>query len=188
MLTQQATGAIVITSGEFTRAAKLAATHEPRVTLIDGAKLRDMLGPIAGMFVPTGAGDVNTRSGEGFARAAARPANLRRGRRRRARNPLPGLAFAIVVGVIVYAVSMHTMTGLAPKPVVQPASIHLPTPSFAPAAAMTPIGTAIAAVMPITPASIDQVTHMTAAQRREWQRKNDEAMKILEKTTPALVR
>ncbi|RYF31390.1 MAG: hypothetical protein EOO23_02710 [Comamonadaceae bacterium] len=50
---QRATGAIVITSGEFTRAAKEAATREGHVQLIDGDALRVMLGPQLDALVAT---------------------------------------------------------------------------------------------------------------------------------------
>src|SRR3546814_5441013 len=46
MVNQGATGAIVVTSGEFTKAAIEAATRHGHVQLIDGAELRQMLGPI----------------------------------------------------------------------------------------------------------------------------------------------
>lgn len=42
---ENATGAIVVTSGEFTRAAQQAATRQNHVQLIDGDDLRRMLGP-----------------------------------------------------------------------------------------------------------------------------------------------
>jgi hypothetical protein len=43
-----------------------------------------------------------------------------------------------------------------------------------------------AAAAPTMSPSKDPVTYMTAAQQHQWQRKSDEAMKIFEKTTPAL--
>lgn len=42
---ENATGAIVVTSGEFTQAARHAATRQDQVQLIDGDALRAMLGP-----------------------------------------------------------------------------------------------------------------------------------------------
>ena len=195
MLTQHATGAIVITSGEFTRAAKEAAAKESRVTLIDGAALREMLGPIAGIFAPgkvAGAG----ASGDGvFESAAANPAKYRasRHRRFRPRNPLPGMVFAIVAGFIVYAVAMHTVKkGLLPKAAgPSPSGIALFPASANPALrafVTAPIATLAADPVPATQPPKYQVTHMTAAEQRDWQRRNDESMKILEKTTPALAR
>lgn len=44
MVNEQATGAIVVTSGEFTRAAIEAATRHGHVQLVDGDDLRRMLG------------------------------------------------------------------------------------------------------------------------------------------------
>lgn len=189
MLTQHATGAIVITSGEFSRAARVAAAEEPRVTLIDGTKLREMLGPIAGLFVPRESGHAHTSPGGKFASVEANFADYRssRSRRSRARNPLPGLAFAIAIGLVAYAAIMHTIKGLAPKTV----SLQAPggaSPLFAPPVAGAPIMAVATAAASAMPAPKDRVTHMTAAQQREWQRKNDEAMRILEKTTPTLAR
>lgn len=46
MVNEGATGAILISSGEFTRAAWSAATRHGHVQLIDGAALRPMLAPL----------------------------------------------------------------------------------------------------------------------------------------------
>jgi hypothetical protein len=45
-LTQRATGAILVTSGEFTYAALKAAAKDEHIELIDGEALRRMLGPL----------------------------------------------------------------------------------------------------------------------------------------------
>ena len=46
MITQGATGAIFVTSGEYTRAAIEAAAKQGHVQLVDGDDLRAMLGPL----------------------------------------------------------------------------------------------------------------------------------------------
>ncbi len=190
MLTQHATGAIVITSGEFSRAARVAAAEEPRVTLIDGMKLREMLGPIAGLFVPSESGAVHMNVGGKLGGAEVNVPGYRSSRRRqpRSRNPLPGVAFAIVIGLVAYVAIMHTIKGIAPKTISLQAPSGAPPLSFAPPVAGAPSMAVATAVASAVPAPKDQVTHMTAAQQREWQRKNDEAMRILEKTTPTLER
>ena len=190
MLTQHATGAIVITSGEFSRAARVAAAEEPRVTLIDGTKLREMLGPIAGLFMPSESGHVHTSVGGKLGSAESNFSGYRssRSRRPRSRNPLAGLTFAIVMGLVGYAVIMHTIKGLAPKTVSLQAPSGVAPLSSAKPVAGAPIMAVAPAVASAMPVPKDQVTHMTAAQQHEWQRKNDEAMKILDKTTPALAR
>ncbi|MGN6520716.1 MAG: restriction endonuclease [Dokdonella sp.] len=43
MMTQRATGAVVVTSGEFTRAALEAACREPRIQLVDGVMVREWI-------------------------------------------------------------------------------------------------------------------------------------------------
>ncbi|MGY0612138.1 restriction endonuclease [Luteimonas sp. A501] len=48
MVNEQATGAILVTSGEFTKAAIEAASRHGHVQLIDGDDLREMLGPLYG--------------------------------------------------------------------------------------------------------------------------------------------
>ena len=46
MVNEGASGAILVTSGEFTRAAMEAATKQGHVQLVDGDALREMLGPL----------------------------------------------------------------------------------------------------------------------------------------------
>ena len=46
MVNEGATGAILVTSGEFSPAAEQAATRQGHVQLIDGQALRTMLGPL----------------------------------------------------------------------------------------------------------------------------------------------
>lgn len=48
MVNHGATGAILVTSGEFTKAAIEAANKQGHVQLIDGVRLRAMLGPLPG--------------------------------------------------------------------------------------------------------------------------------------------
>lgn len=65
-----ATGAILVTSGEFTRAAIEAATRQGHVQLVDGDDLRAMLGPLPEPSPPTTAG-AWTHSGSLAQRAAS---------------------------------------------------------------------------------------------------------------------
>lgn len=53
MVNESATGAILVTSGEFTRAAIEAATKQGHVQLVDGDDLRGMLGPLPDAARPT---------------------------------------------------------------------------------------------------------------------------------------
>ena len=58
MVNEGATGAILVTSGEFTCAAVEAATKQGHVQLVDGDDLRAMLGPLPDTpRVPAGAGE-----------------------------------------------------------------------------------------------------------------------------------
>ena len=61
MVNEGATGAILVTSGEFTRAAVEAATKQGHVQLVDGDDLRAMLGPLPDAS-PVSAGAEGSRS------------------------------------------------------------------------------------------------------------------------------
>lgn len=182
MLTEQATGAIVVTSGEFTKAAQAAAAKEPRINLIDGAALRQMLGAHVDAFVPSQNGDANFSDFDTFKTASMRSGYPPRSTRyRRKSNPLPGIAFAIIAGLIVLYVIQQTFTNLAQRTSAAPSA-------FAPAApsASSPMVSSLAfPVKKIQQASYEQ-TQMTEAELREWKRKNAESMKILERTTPEM--
>jgi hypothetical protein len=69
MVNRGATGAILITSGEFTRAAIEAATRNGHVQLVDGNDLRDMLGEL-----PEPAPPPPSTIGESLSRHGARVA------------------------------------------------------------------------------------------------------------------
>lgn len=69
MVSEGATGAILVTSGEFTRAAIEAATRQGHVQLVDGDDLRGMLGPLPVAAQPT-PGTAWSQSGSLARRAA----------------------------------------------------------------------------------------------------------------------
>jgi len=183
MLTEQATGAIVVTSGEFTRAAQAAAVKEPRVQLIDGAALRQMLGARIDAFLPNQSNDANFGDFDILKSAPISPAGYRSRstRNRRTRNPLPGMAFADIAALMAFYFIRHVITNLALKTSAPPSAF---IPAVLPA--MSPLVSPIAPpAKQIQQASYEQ-TQMTEAELRDWKRKNAESMKILEKTTPEL--
>jgi restriction system protein len=186
MLTQRATGAVVVTSGEFTQAAQRAANAESRVHLIDGATLRAMLGPLLPAQAPSPANDAASRYANAFTDAAphrASPSSRRR-RRARGRNPLPGIAFALIAGLITLYLVQSAISTFAAK------ATHPPAPVLAPVSPVRQAPTP--SLPPSLPAPRQQPQHRpttyssvptTDAEMQEWKRRNTESMKIIEKTT-----
>ena len=182
MLTEQATGAIVVTSGEFTKAAQAAAAKEPRVQLIDGAALRQMLGARVEAFVPSQNDDANFVGFDRLQTAPVRPDYRPRSMRyRRTRNPLPAMVFAIIVGLLGFYSIRYVITDLALK-TSAPTSAFIPALPSAEPLRVSPVAPP---AKQIQQARYEQ-TQMTEAELRDWKRKNAESMKILEKTTPEM--
>lgn len=167
MVNEGATGAILVSSGEFTRAAIDAAQRHGHVKLIDGETLRGMLGPLPEPEPPQ----------------RAPPASAVRGPQRSGANLLFWLmasAFAVAFVLIVREVLDRT-ADTASEPVAEPA-----TDTRASAVQPTTVAThapqsAVAApVRPIpSPPRLP-----TEAEIRESQRKADEAMRLIEDSTP----
>ncbi|HEX7112285.1 MAG TPA: restriction endonuclease [Mizugakiibacter sp.] len=197
MLTEGASGAIVITSGEFTAAARAAATKQACVQLIDGAVLREMLGPLVEPS-PTAPGSGNfdhwnapfpevlSPGGSGrryrpYRRHSGRPS-----------NPLRILLFSVVAAVIVLLVVYNVVSAFAARTAARASAAsraRVAAPAV-PRPVPRPMPNEVRVYAPSIPSPppppvrhYDQ-TPMTEAELREWKRKNDEAMKILEKTTP----
>jgi hypothetical protein len=85
MVNEGATGAILVTSGEFTQAAIEAATRHGHVRLIDGDELRAMLGPLPEPAAPSSAfAPIAARTGERLLCAAED--RIRHGGGRRSRR------------------------------------------------------------------------------------------------------
>lgn len=169
MVNEGATGAILVSSGEFTRAAIDAAQRHGHVKLIDGETLRGMLGPLPEPEPPP----------------RATPASAVRARPQRSGANLlfwlMALAFAVAFVLIVREVLDRT-ADTATEPVTEPAIdtrapavqstvvIHAPQPAVA------------EPVRPIpSPPRLP-----TEAEIRESQRKADEAMRLIEDSTPEL--
>jgi hypothetical protein len=188
MLTQRATGAIFVTSGEYTRAAHQAAAKEPRIQLIDGPALRQMLGPLVDTFAPGPKPDADFNH---FANPTTfdSPSSYRprHKRRTRARNPLPGMAFAIIAGLIALYAIHNVLDGLAVKTHPQATALQPAMPqSIAPirhSRASSPVSKPIP-----QRANYMQGVPQTEAEMRQWKRRNAESMKIIEKNTPELMR
>lgn len=168
MVNHGATGAVLASSGEFTRAAVEAAQRLGHVRLIDGDELRAMLGPIrepAPAFeVRMGAARgaeaiVAARVGERLLSAADRG---RHGERSRAATRAPRWALGLLL------VALVVMAGWFAMRTVQ----TLPTPhAAAPVAA---------------PVESSPVPARTPEQASGQAQRADEAMRVIRETTPEL--
>lgn len=163
MLNEGATGAIVVTTGEFTPAAIQAARKQGRVQLVDGDALRAMLGSL------DEEGEVQTIV----------PADLRPPRRS-PRSRRDAAAAQSVAAKLLAAGASFTMLLLA----IGFALHWLGRPTWQSRAAVesarSPTGTAL----PSAPAQPRR--RQTPAEIRESQRKAEEAMKVIEATTPEI--
>lgn len=179
MLTERATGAVVVTSGEFTSAAREAADKATHIQLVDGAAFRQMAGPLIATFAPNQQDDANFGEPGISARTSSSSASYRtrRVRHSRKRNPLPGVAFAIIAGLVALYVVRHAMTNYARNIAPSPTSVTapvLPIVQASPPAAPSP---------PMQAPSFQPGVPTTDAEVQEWKRKHAESMKIIEKTT-----
>lgn len=186
MVNQSATGAILVTSGEFTNAAIAAATRQGHVQLIDGDELRKMLGPLPEATAPP-------------------PISLlTSGQRSRAVASSSGSWMwwvLALVGLVVFVVIIRALLERTAwsagnvQDVVQSAPVDTPKSLNDPGqAALEPprqpqreltdwhTGTTIGDLPPGAP----RPRQPTAAELRESQRKADEAMKVLESSTPEM--
>ncbi|QWT21400.1 restriction endonuclease [Bacillus sp. NP157] len=192
MHTQGATGAILVTSGEFTRAALDSAARFPGITLVDGPAVRRMIGPIAEDFMrtppppppPSWAPRHATHRG-------ARPGNVR------AAGLYAFAALAVVASVFIWSSLLQRIAGQA-QDTRAVASIRPPATSFRLPVGSPPHVSARPRMPSYVAASTPPITHpdgrpaatgdvpRNAVDLKAWERQNAESMKILEKTTPAL--
>jgi hypothetical protein len=197
MVNESATGAILVTSGEFTRAAKEAAARQGHVRLIDGDELRPMLAPIieaAGIAALSVAQSARSSDGWGRDPVAALfgplsshfPLRVRSGHKQRQGNA--GWWIATLIGAIVFVLLVRALLGrtawsagadASPEPPAVEAEVPAePVRESAPVVAERPAN---------VPAQVDPATRpLTPAEQREAQRKADEAMKVIEATTPEI--
>ncbi|NII52732.1 restriction endonuclease [Luteibacter sp. SG786] len=181
MHTAGATRAIVITSGEFTRAAIQAAEKFPHIRLIDGKMLRAMLGPVEEPTMPHATFDAMPS----WARHTRRPQ-----RTRTTRGPIVAAAGAFVTMAIAVAVlygyyvrDIQRAQLASQRALIRVAQTRQP----AHAPALLPILTSAKPMSSLNghPAIVHDAP-MTKTDIAEWEKKNAESMRILEKTTPSL--
>lgn len=211
MVTQGATGAILVTSGEFSRFAIESATKQGHVQLVDGDDLREMLGPLPDVASPAfGSRDRTTWEAGGIATQGcgrllvAAEDRIRGSDRKQRERGVIGHAMDAGLGIVllkllVGLILVLSMTGalksvlhprqqiLAGSPVVAPKPGVLLVPQIAPSTAVLK-----------TPYRLDHSTlkasasgkhayrQPTAAEIRESKRQADEAIRTLERNTPEM--
>lgn len=209
MVNHGATGAILATSGEFTKVAIESAQKLGRVQLIDGDELRMMLGPIrepalAFDSVRMGAREgapasVARRIGERLLSATEdriRHGSGRREQRSATRSLAMVLALKLLAAVLfiafmllMYRVLIDTITRtLAPPPAASTSRPVAPTTSPPAAATIDPCREIIDAKSGsyIDRCAQEPMHAPSAAQTREQQYRAEEAMKVIADSTPEL--
>lgn len=183
MVNEGATGAILVTSGEFTHAAIEAANRQGHVQLVDGDALRVMLGPIAEP-APSPATPRDGAAAQ-VMRSGTRGASV--GRARVATEQCAWLLVALIgcVGfAILILLLLHRTAGSAgPSPQVVAAPLPAPRGESPHLMAQEDVPVLVEET-PYPP--MPQAGPLTQAEIRESQRKADEAIRVIEKTTPEM--
>lgn len=216
MVNEGATGAILVTSGEFTRAAIEAAAKSGYVQLVDGDDLREMLGPLPESVVLTHSDDSVSSWKEAVTPAAKKIAvtvgdrllsaaedRIRgahgRGGAAQAVTYAVGaklmdafVSFVLFVLLILFVVSIFKSAFSSAGRVIRNSQIA-PVPAQAnstPAARYVPISP-VPAVSPRVeqeksspPSRSGQRREYTPDEIRVLEKKAEEAMKVIESTTP----
>ncbi len=179
MVNRGATGAILVTSGEFTRAAIDAATRNGHVRLINGHDLRDMLGELPEPAAPIGA-----------SRSRYRAANSRQEHGRSTRRPrevliiklvTAAIGLAIVFVAYFFLIAVTSKAGrdfqksvTQPRPAVtRPAAMQKPSQS-----ANRPSSTAR------TPVPVTVIRTLTPEESEAQRQRAAESLEIIKQTTP----
>lgn len=164
---ENATGAIVITSGEFTQAAHEAATRQGHVQLIDGDSLRAMLGSQLGVLASTQPPPL----------PKATPYYRKRKEMSAGRRSLLLFGSLMFAALMLYGFFRLTYGFMSrPIDVTLPQRIVL-RPQKTPAPYVAPQQPASETTAE-APARAEPA--MTDAELEEWKRKNAESMRILE--------
>jgi hypothetical protein len=193
MVNEGATGAILVTSGEFSKAAIEAGTRQGHVQLIDGEELRAMIGPVPEPGAPgLDQHAIIGRAGERL--LAAAEDRIRHGRRRDTRSSssvtlwlvVLKLGFALVMFLIISAMLRNALAPfMHPKPMQPTSAQTLPTP-LPPSQGYVSQAAGSGAIVPSEPVAPPVIHQPTKAEIREQQRKADEAMRILKDSTPEM--
>lgn len=180
--TRGASRGILATSGEFTRAAKEAASRSSRVDLIDGAALREIVD--ASLIPPSKPGERSPAMGDAYVPVRT---GGRSGRRRKSPEDVAKelgfkLAMALVLALIMFLFVRYQL-GQLREAVVRPVSRP---PAASIQAQPLSAGSARAQLERAAQPQPTGGVPRTPEELKEWERKNAEAMEILEKTTPSV--
>jgi restriction system protein len=182
MVNEGATGAIVVSSGEFTERAKEAAARRGEVQLVDGDALRALLGPLPAPEPAPASGWRNVDPAEMRSWRGARGVSLGR------TLAVAGIGLATVLALVFV---LRVAIGLRQAEILRRearAAQTIAAPVIAPRPRVAAPARPLAAPVPLpsapTPPKIQ--LGMTEAEKAEWNRKNAESMKIIEKTTPEM--
>ena len=179
MVNERATGAVLVTSGEFTRAAIEAAGKQDRVQLVDGDALRTLLGPLLDDEPADAVPEARTPLGRRPSRMATANDTWALGL----------LLLFLKIGfalALLWAMSSAFRQALSPILVPRPpvsgvAPVVRPEPSpiaSAPTTALPPVDAPVEAPVAMPAPTPDEI--------RASRRKADEAMRVIEATTPAM--
>lgn len=191
MITEKADAGILVTSGEYTTAARQAAAKHDQIELIDGLALRQILGdgimPIRNAresdYIPRHVDDGRNQTVEHVPRQP--------GSHRRNAKPKKSVLQAILIFalplifffvIIKFLPSFLAMAFKKPEPINRPAeAVQVQMP---PGDQIAPVRTLHVESTSAQIGSADAM--MTPDELSEWKRKNAESMRILEKTVPEL--
>lgn len=199
MLTEGASRAIVITTGEFTDAATKAASREERILLIDGDRLRTMLGPLLEKLreaeperMPHACRDVRRTPSRELPSLVWEPVgrSQRYGRRAKEDDELDGVAKVITAVVVLLGLMAWQCSRSPPAPPSSSAQRPAPGQVEHQVEAVSRSGNVPPAEV-VLPQQSGRETHRprrrpTEAEIRESRRKADEAMRILAPYTPEM--
>lgn len=228
MFNEGATGAILVTSGEFTHAAQKAAAKLGRVRLIDGDELRRMIGSLpeytavasGKVILPESGGTaqqgakIAAKVGERLLSAVKGRIRYGRGGARTATRSIMAAAIAKVLLTLLFLAFVLAMFQILKHSILEIAHAPAQAPAARPAsrpmqASATPV-TAPAKETALAPSQraagnpchevidwqsgtyIDHCAQgmprqkFSEAERRELQRKADEAIKVIEHSTPEM--
>lgn len=197
MHTERADGAIFVTTGEYTDAARRKLEGVPNFQLIDGVEVRRMLEPMLALIpVPEDPAPARWErderlSGPMVRRPPGSIAGSEPSRRKTAPSGTLG-GWRLVVGVAVLGLIWFGLRGLQqtlddllrPDVVRQPASQERPRRQVQARTVWSDIPPA--AVEPAAPAPLIQWAEPTEAEIRESQRRADEAVRILGDRAPEM--
>lgn len=198
-----ATGAILVTSGEFTKAAVQAATRQGHVELVDGEDLRTMLGAWTRTAVPAtatvepgarwrrGAMDISRYAGERLLAAAEE--GLRNGRYLEGARRRASQALMVVITKALLATALMLVLAFGVSRCISGVTAEMSQPQVQRAAPMQPAQGPPNGAAPLRPSSRAPAEILpgpapapSAAELREQQRRADEAMKVIEASTPEM--